>query len=97
MTDLQAIISFYDPNGQGLSRKSFQLLLTSRLNQVEDLARTVIFQDMNHPITHYYISSSHNTYLKGDQLASHSSVDQYVEVLKKGCKCIERKKKKTKF
>ena len=67
--------------------------LTSYLRSPEgdifNSAHDEIHEDMTHPMTHYYIASSHNTYLLQDQLRGPSSVDAYVNALKKGCRCVE--------
>ncbi|KAI4262827.1 MAG: hypothetical protein L6R42_002000 [Xanthoria sp. 1 TBL-2021] len=41
------------------------------------------------PLNEYFISSSHNTYLLGRQVAGSSSTEAYVRALQRGCRCVE--------
>jgi phosphatidylinositol phospholipase C delta len=46
-------------------------------------------EDLSWPLASYYISSSHNTYLTGNQLSSASTTEAYTNVLRRGCRCVE--------
>lgn len=64
-------------------------LLASPENELFDPRKAEVYADMTKPLTDYFIASSHNTYLEGDQLTSHSSVKRYIDDLLSGCRCVE--------
>lgn len=52
--------------------------------------RPVVKKDLSRPITNYFISSSHNTYIGlGNQLNGEVSADAYRTVLEGDCRCVE--------
>ncbi|CAE7033311.1 hypothetical protein PTNB73_04877 [Pyrenophora teres f. teres] len=65
----------------------FQTYLTSAANH--PLRSVGKKQELNRPLNEYYISSSHNTYLLGRQVAGESSTEAYITALQKGCRCLE--------
>jgi hypothetical protein len=69
--------------------KFLNVLINHQRAGLFDNDKTKEYQDMNQPLTHYYMASSHNTYLEGDQLTSFSSVKRYVNDLLLGCRCVE--------
>ena len=44
---------------------------------------------LDRPMNEYFISSSHNTYLLGRQVAGSSSTEAYIRALQRGCRCVE--------
>ncbi|XP_025162258.1 1-phosphatidylinositol 4,5-bisphosphate phosphodiesterase classes I and II isoform X4 [Harpegnathos saltator] len=88
------IINQYEPNkcnankGQ-LSFDGFLRYLMSEDNPIVAVTKFELSDDMDQPLAHYFINSSHNTYLIGHQLTGRSSVEIYRQSLLAGCRCVE--------
>ncbi|XP_039547096.1 1-phosphatidylinositol 4,5-bisphosphate phosphodiesterase delta-3-A isoform X3 [Pimephales promelas] len=90
----QSLILNYELNewaqkNQFMTPNGFTMYMLSKENDVYNPDHSRVYQDMSHPLSHYFISSSHNTYLTKDQLISESSVDAYIRALRQGCRCVE--------
>uniref|UniRef100_A0A8C1RH59 Phosphoinositide phospholipase C n=1 Tax=Cyprinus carpio TaxID=7962 RepID=A0A8C1RH59_CYPCA len=88
------LIDRYEPSdtarkNHSMSVDGFLMYLVSREGSIFNPERRGLFQDMSQPLAHYYISSSHNTYLMEDQLKGPSSIEAYIQALKRGCRCVE--------
>uniref|UniRef100_A0A671NIV9 Phosphoinositide phospholipase C n=1 Tax=Sinocyclocheilus anshuiensis TaxID=1608454 RepID=A0A671NIV9_9TELE len=74
---------------QQMTKDGFLMYLHQPEGLISNLAHKSVYQDMNQPLNHYFISSSHNTYLLEDQLKGPSSTEAYIKALLKGCRCVE--------
>ncbi len=67
--------------------EAFSSFLCSPYNNIQTIkASEVRFE---RPLNEYFISSSHNTYLLGRQVAGSSSTEAYIRALQHACRCVE--------
>uniref|UniRef100_A0A8C1UD26 Phosphoinositide phospholipase C n=1 Tax=Cyprinus carpio TaxID=7962 RepID=A0A8C1UD26_CYPCA len=91
---VQGLVEKYEPDtmlskrGQ-ISVEGFSRYLSGEENSIIPPEKLDQNEDMTLPLSHYFINSSHNTYLTAGQLAGNSSVEMYRQVLLSGCRCIE--------
>ncbi|XP_068577941.1 1-phosphatidylinositol 4,5-bisphosphate phosphodiesterase beta-2 [Cebidichthys violaceus] len=91
---IKALMDKYEPfssnsNRNLISPEGFLFFLMGPETSVvmqDTLAKS---QDMTQPIPHYFIKSSHNTYLTAGQFSGVSSPEMYRQCLLSGCRCLE--------
>ncbi|KAM6964012.1 1-phosphatidylinositol 4,5-bisphosphate phosphodiesterase delta-3-A-like [Tautogolabrus adspersus] len=94
VTHAQSVILTYELNewaqkNQFMTPNGFTMYMLSKENRAFNRDHARVYQDMKHPLSHYFISSSHNTYLTKDQLTGDSSTEPYIRALNHGCRCVE--------
>ncbi|KAF0500265.1 PLC-like phosphodiesterase [Gigaspora margarita] len=80
---------FWDNDLKGMNLEGFSCFLMSSDNTIFASEHAKVYQDMSQPLSHYFIDSSHNTYLLGNQLAGKSSVEGYIRAIREGARCVE--------
>uniref|UniRef100_A0A3Q1KI57 Phosphoinositide phospholipase C n=1 Tax=Anabas testudineus TaxID=64144 RepID=A0A3Q1KI57_ANATE len=88
------IVSKFEPCPENLQHMvlgidGFTNFMRSPTGDIFNPEHNQVNQDMTQPLSNYFIATSHNTYLTGDQLLSQSRVEMYAYVLQAGCRCVE--------
>uniref|UniRef100_A0A665SVB5 Phosphoinositide phospholipase C n=1 Tax=Echeneis naucrates TaxID=173247 RepID=A0A665SVB5_ECHNA len=88
------IVAKFEPCPENLQRMvlgidGFTNYMRSPAGDIFNPEHNQVNQDMTQPLSNYFIATSHNTYLTGDQLLSQSRVEMYAYVLQAGCRCVE--------
>ncbi|XP_030415317.1 1-phosphatidylinositol 4,5-bisphosphate phosphodiesterase beta-2 isoform X6 [Gopherus evgoodei] len=91
---VQGLIEKYEPSGINIQRgqlspEGMVWFLCGPENNIVSLDKVVLYQDMTQPLSHYFINSSHNTYLTAGQFSGISSPEMYRQTLLSGCRCVE--------
>ncbi|KAJ0005424.1 hypothetical protein NQD34_015318 [Periophthalmus magnuspinnatus] len=84
----------YEPSAQGremglMGIDGFARYLQSPECQLLDPEHQGVCQDMNMPLSHYYISTSYRSYLLDDQVHGRADLGGLIKALQAGCRCLE--------
>ncbi|KAF7979800.1 hypothetical protein HWV62_40854 [Athelia sp. TMB] len=78
-----------DAGAYTLSAEGFSAFLLSNENSAFADQDGKTWHDMTRPLSQYYISTSHNTYLVGHQLVGVSTIEGYIRALLHSCRSVE--------
>ncbi|TKS71279.1 1-phosphatidylinositol 4,5-bisphosphate phosphodiesterase eta-2 [Collichthys lucidus] len=86
---LAEIVAKFEPCPENLQHMvlgidGFTNFMRSPAGDIFNPEHNQVNQDMTQPLNNYFIATSHNTYLTGDQLLSQSRVEMYAYVLQAG-------------
>uniref|UniRef100_A0A8C5FE92 Phosphoinositide phospholipase C n=1 Tax=Gadus morhua TaxID=8049 RepID=A0A8C5FE92_GADMO len=88
---IKALIEKYEPgsNKGQISPEGLMFYLMGSETSIIIQDRLATCNDMTQPIPHYFIKSSHNTYLTAGQFSGVSTPEMYRQCLLSGCRCLE--------
>ncbi|XP_048830169.1 1-phosphatidylinositol 4,5-bisphosphate phosphodiesterase beta-2 [Brienomyrus brachyistius] len=94
LEQVKTIIEKYEPcsstaNRGNISPEGLLYYLIGPDLSVVALDKLARYQDMMQPVPHYFVKSSHNTYLTAGQFSGISSPEMYRQCLLAGCRCLE--------
>jgi len=72
-----------------LNLESFNNFISSDFNKLFEPKLEKQYDELKLPINEYFIDSSHNTYLLGNQLTGVAHPNAYSNSLVRGCRCVE--------
>ena len=89
-----SLIKKYEPNQHLVSKnqlscEGFKWFLLSEDTPIMSQERLYKMDNMEWPLSHYFVASSHNTYLTGHQLTGRAGVEMYRQVLLSGCRQVQ--------
>ncbi|CAF2012824.1 unnamed protein product [Rotaria magnacalcarata] len=95
LAEITELIKKFDPSTEGkecieMGVDGLREMLLSDENQLmKPEHRNTVYQDMNQPLTGYWINTSHNTYLCANQMVGKCTGESYVQALQRGCRSVE--------
>ncbi|CAF1093353.1 unnamed protein product [Rotaria sordida] len=95
LAEIAELIKKFDPSTEGkecieMGVDGLREMLLSDENQLmKPEHRNKVYQDMTQPLTHYWINTSHNTYLCASQMVGKCTGESYVQALQRGCRSVE--------
>lgn len=86
---MNSIFESLDEEITHINFQEFCIYMFSKLNSVFDPDKQDRYQNMNLPLSQYYVASSHNTYLVGHQLYGKSGMEGFQRAIETGYRCLE--------
>ncbi|CAF3304858.1 unnamed protein product [Rotaria sp. Silwood2] len=93
--DCSKLIAKFEPSSEGQQYEEMGvdglrlLLLHDEFCIMNPNKSHRIYHDMTRPITDYFIATSHNTYIRDNQVYGNCTPETYIHALRTGCRAVE--------